>query len=56
MEVTDPVRIAVKFNNYFSDIGINLAQSFPSQAGDFRDFLAPEMTIGYLCTLSLTRK
>ena len=38
-EITDPFRIANKFNEYFATIGPNLASQIPSSSTSFKSFL-----------------
>ena len=38
-EITDPFRIANKFNEYFANVGPNLASQIPSLSTSFKSFL-----------------
>ena len=40
-EITDPVAIANTFNNYFANIGGNLASSIPSASKTANEFMPP---------------
>ena len=40
-EITDPVAIANTFNNYFANIGGNLASSIPSSSKPANEFMPP---------------
>ena len=40
-EITDPKAIANAFNNYFANIGANLASSIPSASKTGNEFMSP---------------
>ena len=52
-EITDPVAIANTFNNYFANIGGNLASSFPSASKTANEFMPPPICNSlFLCPVT----
>ena len=52
-EITDPVAIANTFNNYFANIGGNLASSIPSASKTANEFMPPPICDSlFLCPVT----